>query len=115
MATLDRYWQTVRHLKPSQIYGRFWFHWTRPRVDTRPAPPRRLLSGTWAQPAARRPSMLGPSRFSFLNHAAEASWNDPSQDRLRRYNLHYFDDLNAAEARQRREWHVPLVERWIRE
>lgn len=115
MATLDRYWQTVRYLKPIQIYGRLWSHWIRPRIDSRPAPSRRQLSDRWERPAARRPSMLGPSRFIFLNHAAEAGWDDPSQDRLWLYNLHYFDDLNAAEAGQRREWHAPLIERWIRE
>jgi len=31
------------------------------------------------------------------------------------YNLHYFDDLNALDARMRREWHLPLIRRWIEE
>jgi uncharacterized heparinase superfamily protein len=31
------------------------------------------------------------------------------------YNLHYFDDLNAADAPSRRPWHQRLVERWIDE
>jgi len=31
------------------------------------------------------------------------------------YNLHYFDDLNAADADSRTAWHASLVERWIAE
>ncbi len=31
------------------------------------------------------------------------------------YNLHYFDDLNAADRSARRAWHDRLVERWIDE
>lgn len=63
--------------------------------------------------------MLGPSRFCFLNqttHLVEAKgWNEPSLERLYVYNLHYFDDLNAAQASERVDWHNALVERWITE
>jgi uncharacterized heparinase superfamily protein len=42
-------------------------------------------------------------------------WNDPGAKPLWLYNLHYFDDLNARDAGARREWHVPLIRRWIDE
>ena len=42
-------------------------------------------------------------------------WDDPDVPRLWRYNLHYFDDLNAQDAHERGAWHRALIARWIRE
>jgi len=42
-------------------------------------------------------------------------WGGASLDDLRRYNLHYFDDLNAEDAERRSQWHASLIERWIDE
>jgi uncharacterized heparinase superfamily protein len=44
-----------------------------------------------------------------------AGWNDGVNDKLWLYNLHYFDDLNAAKANSRRSWHHELIRRWVRE
>lgn len=111
--------ETVRHLRPEQIYGRAWHRLSRPTPDLRPAPARRALVGQWAQPALKRQSLIGPDRFQFLNHTgdiAQASdWNRDGEDKLWLYNLHYFDDLNAATANDRLTWHRALVERWIAE
>lgn len=60
--------------------------------------------------------MRGASRFVFLNAEHElppTSWDDPAIERLWRYNLHYFDDLNAADAADRNAWHQALVTRWV--
>ncbi|MEN8130902.1 MAG: alginate lyase family protein [Pseudomonadota bacterium] len=63
--------------------------------------------------------MLGPQQCRFLNvtyDVSEASaWNHEGWDKLWLYNLHYFDDLNAAEAEQRVNWHRGLVARWVAE
>jgi uncharacterized heparinase superfamily protein len=63
--------------------------------------------------------MTGADAFIFLNRAGNlegpADWNAPEHEKLWLYNLHYFDDLNAAEAAQRREWHRDLLQRWVRE
>ncbi len=63
--------------------------------------------------------MLGPARFRFLNEEREVAgagaWNDSSVAKLWLYNLHYFDDLNAASAQAREEWHFALIRRWIDE
>ncbi len=42
-------------------------------------------------------------------------WNTPAQSKLWLYNLHYFDDLNSQDAKQRREWHRELINCWINE
>lgn len=63
--------------------------------------------------------MLAENSFIFLNETrmvtTRAAWNDPAIEKLWLYNLHYFDDLNAEGAADRREWHARLIERWIEE
>jgi len=114
-----RYWHTIRYLKPSQILGRLWFHAYRPATDRRAAPPRRAVNRKWRSVEWREPCLIGPRSVSFLNVSADIpssdDWNDASRGRLWLYNLHYFDDLTARGSADRREWHVPLVRRWIRE
>ena len=119
MAGLLTYWHTLRHLTPIQFYGRIWFRLVRPRVDFRPAPPLRLLCGhDWVKPARRKASLLGSERFCFLNEThdlADHGWDDTELEKLWRYNLHYFDDLNAQDAIARVEWQQALLLRWVRE
>jgi uncharacterized heparinase superfamily protein len=55
--------------------------------------------------------------FEFLNEAKripEGGWEPVDASDLWRYNLHYFDDLNALGAESRRAWHQQAVEDWIR-
>jgi uncharacterized heparinase superfamily protein len=117
---VSRYWETLRRLKPVQVYGRLWFRFYRPRVG--PLVAAALLRpphGTWCLPSARSASMLGADSFRFLNCErtlpAAGGWNGPGLDKLWLYNLHYFDDLNAHEAVNRTEWHQALIERWLLE
>lgn len=116
-ARLRLYYETVRHLRPVQIYGRLWFRAVHPRPDLSPAPPlRRGDAVAWVAPARRRQSLIGPDAFRFLNETgslAAHGWDDPSLAKLWRYNLHYFDDLNAEGAADRAEWHKALIARWI--
>ncbi|MEM8647185.1 MAG: alginate lyase family protein [Pseudomonadota bacterium] len=111
--------ETVRHLKPEQIYGRARHRWVRPIPDLRPAPAPRMANGTWAEPALKRQCLTGPTSVRFLNVPGTvqtfADWNDESADKLWLYNLHYFDDLNAADAKNRHAWHRALVDRWVKE
>ncbi|WP_295578239.1 alginate lyase family protein [uncultured Lamprocystis sp.] len=116
---VSRYWHTLRYLRPVQFYGRLWFRLYRPKSNRRPAPLPRPTTGQWCAPAARSVSMQGPETFRFLNETHQAAgpdaWNDPARDKLWLYNLHYFDDLNAADAATRRDWHLALLQRWVAE
>src|SRR5256886_1999792 len=85
-----------------------------------PAPRRRLIqAAVFPLPPLREGSLVEESVFRFLNVERSlsdaAGWNDPGADRLWLYNLHYFDDLNAAGRGHRRAWHERLVARWITE
>ena len=112
------YYRTLRYLKPQQIFGRIRFKLARPAVDLRPAPGLRARSPVWMAPASREPSMLGPTRFRFLNVERDldrCGWDDRTVDRLWRYNLHYFDDLNARAATRRSKDHRLLLDLWIQQ
>ncbi len=70
---------------------------------------------TFAMPATRVPSLIAPDRACFLNREGPIGddWDPSDFSKLWRYNLHYFDDLNAAGAGDRTEWHRALIDRWI--
>jgi uncharacterized heparinase superfamily protein len=113
-----RYFHTVRHLKPVQIYGRLWFRLYRPRPDRSPAPTQRLVTGVWQRPARREPSLLSADEFVFLGERGALrtlGWDGPQREKLWRYNQHYFDDLNALDAEARADWHRDLIDTWVRE
>ena len=113
---ISRYWHTLRHLRPVQLYGRIAFRLARPRPDTRPAPAVRPLPGPWLPPARRKPSLTGPRNFCILNvdgSLDEIGWDGPEREKLWRYNQHYFDDLNALNAGARSGWHLDLLSDWV--
>src|ERR1700732_4620180 len=116
--TLARYWQTLRWLRPAQVYRRLWFRLRRPRPDLRRAPLLRPRKGAWV-PCARAASMTGPDSFRFLNveHriAGASDWSRPDWQKLWLYNAHYFDDFVATDATARTAWHRAIAGRWILE
>ncbi len=113
---ISRYWHTLRYLRPGQFVHRLRFRLTRPSPDLSPAPPLGVCPGRWVRPAERCASMIAPDRFRFLNEEHSLSdWDDPALPKLWRYNLHYFDDLNAEGAGERHAWHEALMARWIAE
>lgn len=98
-----------------QLYGRVWFHASRPNIDPGPAPLRRQPSGAWVHPCRRKPSLIGPRKFHFLNCLGDLDcdgWDNPRRDKLWRYNQHYFDDLNAQDAAARSSCHAALLTEW---
>lgn len=115
LGTLAR---TVRHLRPVQVYARAWFRFYRPLPDLRPAPRRRAQRAAFAAPAQRAASLVGASQFRFLNREADLAqlgWDHPDIEKLWRYNLHYFDDLNARDASARVAVHRELMGSWLRD
>jgi uncharacterized heparinase superfamily protein len=88
-----------------------------PDIDIRPPLPLRAPADFWTVPIADEPTLVAPRTFTFLNETREvdADWDDPSWSKLWRYNLHYFDDLNARESDSRSEWHREILRRWVQE
>ncbi len=118
LARAGQFWRTVRHLRPVQVSARLRYRLARPRPDLAPPPPRASGFGVWQAKAARPASMSAPQRFTLLGQTEDLDnlgWCNPRCSKLWRYNLHYFDDLHAASAETRRDWHLALIERWIAE
>lgn len=118
-SSLRLFCETVRHLRLEQIYRRAWFRASHPKPDIRPAPALRWLEPSkWVAPARRRQCQTGSNEFRFLNETrslAAHGWDHAEVPKLWRYNLHYFDDINAEGATARAEWHQALITRWIAE
>jgi uncharacterized heparinase superfamily protein len=115
---LGRLWRTVRWLRIEQVLGRLRSWLQRPTPDLRPPPPLRAATGAWVTPAAREASLVGATRWRLLaeeHDLADIGWDDPALALLWRYNQHYFDDLNAAGAAERRPWQRALLTRWCQE
>ncbi len=112
-----RYWETLRHLRSPQIWGRLVHRWHSPSPPpAAPAPPR-AQPGAWVAPARRLPSLTAAGHFVFLHAEGDLEkdgWDGPGQEKLWRYNQHYFDDLNAHGAASRAPWHQALLTDWIR-
>ena len=113
------YLRTIRYLKLRQILGRIWFYIGRyARVSEQPLQRRDVSYAEWSEPVRREVSMTAATRFRFLNQEFDISdlgWDHPSLQRLWRYNLHYFDDLNAWDSDTRAEWHRDLLIKWVRQ
>lgn len=65
----------------------------------------------------RAASLVGPTTWRLLtkqHDLAVIGWDNPRVELLWRYNQHYFDDLNAVGADDRRTWQRELIQHWIK-
>jgi len=116
---LGRLLQTVRHLRPTQIFHRVLHHLPTAPPDTTPAPPLRKHRASWIPPIPRQRSLLGRWKVRFLNEDGDIAradqWNDPAKSKLWLYNLHYFDDLSAPADNSHHQLQRDFLDRWIAE
>lgn len=116
---LPRLFHTVKYLKPVQIYGRLWFKLYKPKPDMSSAPATRPIKADWLNPCKKNSSLLSSYCFRFLNQEHELDskkdWNNPQWEKLWLYNLHYFDDLQAHDAENKKALHLDLIGKWIQE
>lgn len=117
MSKISQYFHTLRHLRLQQWIGRARHSIPRLPVRLWPIPKRRPPSCHWRGDAWKLVSITGPSTFRFGGQTRRvdvaADWNPKDASDLWVYNLHYFDDLNAAYHEDRRGWHVDWVRRWV--
>ncbi len=113
------YFETLRHLKLVQFTTRVKRMLWRQQLDMSEFTSSiRPVAKAWVPHSARHQSQFSVSKFQFLNvdgDIDDLGWDNPEIAKLWRYNLHYFDDLAASGADQRREWHRAIIYRWITE
>ncbi len=110
------YWNTIRYLKPTQLYFRLLKQVHRPRLTEMPPPDTRHNSGAWVSPIQARQSINEADNFIFLGKTGslkEIGWNGAEREKIWRYNQHYFSDLNADDAKNRVQIHRDLLKSWI--
>ncbi len=111
------YLDTMRHLRPVQIYGRVLKRVLRPKADLTDLPPVAPRHGAWAEPVRPNQSQFGPGEVRFQSETGHVrtadDWAAPGHSPLWAYTLHYFEDLVADGAASRRAWHDALVQDWI--
>ena len=111
-----RYWHTLRHLKLIQFFSRLWLIAYKPKIKSLGTPKIRNLSAHWLGSPKKIVSLFPSKSFEFFSKRyklSDVSWHGESCDKLWQYNLHYFDDLNAIDARSRKDDHYSLLEDWV--
>ncbi len=116
LAKAIRLYHTVRYLKLKQVVWRLIF--LLPRLST----PQTSFPKTSSIPftnITKRGITNDYEHFSFLSEVNQLSlvgWDNPSQSKLWRYNLHYFDYLNQLEFENEGvELQNKIISKWIRE
>ena len=119
MIKLGLYFQTLRHLKFTQILNRLSRKVIRPKRQHIGLCHIRATSSKWSPMPIYEKKMLASDELLLLNRLVKlrcaADWNAPDLPKLVLYNLHYFDDLLAEGGETREAWHVELINRWILE
>ena len=113
-----QYWNTIRYLRLAQIFARLINYIYKPYINICKAPSLGQMKGRWCQPLQHHQTLIKPKTFLFLNEIGclgEVGWKGPERGKLWRYNQHYFDDLNAFNNIERREWHHALLDDWLNE
>ena len=108
---------TIKYLKAGQILNRIKRKFIKPKVNLLDIPKKSHPYIKIKPVIQSSQKMYGESSFKFLNKKftlkASEDWNAKNQDKLWLYNLHYFDDLNAINSKQRFVWHSSLIQNWI--
>ena len=113
---LRNYFYTITNLKPVQIFNRVLRRFKSINLQTVPLG---LVTAdnAWQNSDFNAQSFYPAEQcFEFLNRSVKKpAWNDSTESKLWLYNLHYFDDLNAVNACERKAEHTALMAKWIDE
>ena len=111
------FFDTIRHLKFIQIKNRIKRKLIKPKIKLFRAPETSKITNKLINPIKSNQKIFNDEFFVFLNKKGSVQisegWNLEDQDKLWIYNLHYFDDLNAENCKQRSLRHHQLIQKWI--
>lgn len=108
-----RLYHTIKYLKLKQVVWRFIYLLPRFRKPVMGCPATKSIPFIYI---AKRGYTEDYDHFLFLNEENQLSkvgWDNPSQSKLWRYNLHYFDFLNQVELKNERvELQINIINKW---
>ena len=116
LAKAIRLYHTVKYLKLKQVVWRLIYLLPRLRTPQTSSPKTNSIPFI---NITKRGITKDYDHFTFLNEVNQLSlvgWDNPSQSKLWRYNLHYFDCLNQIELKKEGvELQNNIISKWIRE
>jgi uncharacterized heparinase superfamily protein len=107
---------TLRYLRWEQVVYRLHARLGRVKIRTHACPSLRPGFPGISTSACAEPSLVAPHTFCFLGESHQVdlqSWDISNCSDLWRYNLHYFDDLNARDFDARFDAHCELIKQWV--
>lgn len=117
LAKVRLWWNTARRLRWRQITARLTPSISQGELAGGPLPEARQPRAAWIRSIERPPTLLAPWEFSIFNRTRRwtcpADWEQLDAEALWMQHLHYFEDLAAAGARDRRDWHRVLLAQWL--
>lgn len=112
------YYHTIKYLKLGQLVARLQRRFIYPKVNQLRLKPREAAE-EWIVQTLGKQKLLSNDSCIFLNKVGSinerADWNKQTEAKLWLYNLHYFDDLVAVNASERRTVQAYWINRWIDE
>lgn len=109
------YFNTIKYLKPLQVWGQVFFRFYRPKIKMLTASVPRQTKKSWILSIHKNAS-INENESMFLNKTYDISdptiWNRTDIDKLWLYHLHYFDLLKAEHYSS---WQQSFMHRWIME
>ena len=108
---------TLRYLKWQQIYFRLVRRLIKPKITESFQGPNPKRSKTWEHLPLYVNKIDSQLEACYLNHTKKldlpADWNNESPSKLWVYNLHYFEDLLSNNAKEKRNFHLQLLNSWV--
>ncbi|NBT42378.1 MAG: hypothetical protein EBT20_18260, partial [Alphaproteobacteria bacterium] len=111
------FFRTIYFLRPVQILYRLFRLMPRGKIKTTSVPMLRCPVARLMPGIPKPQSKLGPRKFKFLNYiddiSAKNHWSCVGNGLLWRYNLHYFDWLNADGSGKRLRSNCEFLDLWL--
>lgn len=115
---VSMYFNTLKHLKASQIFYRIIFELNlRRKIKYSTPPPKLNDSNLWVAYELLPPRIDENRLAKFLNIPAYLNfpeiWSDNTKSKLWLYNLHYFEDLVSFDGSSKTDFHGFMLDAWI--
>lgn len=113
---ISLYFNTIKYLRWQQVYFRIIRKLFKPKVTDKFSDFKHELPGSWQHLILYEESLDNKLNSSFLNISKKLDlpndWNNDDSSKLWTYNLHYFEDLLANNAKKKSTFHLQLLDRW---